>query len=70
MKAMYRKNTMNLYADACSAPVSQSATMTMTADNCALNPDTALLAVSFLSDVLRGVAALAVRILPSHRANP
>ena len=70
MKAMYRKHAMNLYADACSAPAAQSAAMTMTSDGHALNLDTALLAVSFLSDVLRGAAALSVRIMPLHRANP
>ena len=67
MKAMYRRNVMNMSADACTAPASQSASMTKTADRRALILDTALLAVSFLFNVLPG---LAVRIITPKQANP
>ena len=67
MKAMYRRNVMNMSADACTASASQSASMTMTADRRALILDTALLAVSFLFNVLPG---LAVRIITPKQANP
>ncbi len=70
MKAMYRKNAMNMFADAYTAPAYQSATMTMSADRRPLILDTALLAVSFLFDVLRGIGSLAVRIISSRKANP
>lgn len=70
MKAMYRRNVMNMSADACTAPASQSASMTMTADRRALILDTALLAVSFLFDVLLGLARLVVRIISPKQANP
>ena len=67
MKAMCRRNVMNMSADACTAPASQSASMTMTADRRALILDTALLAVSFLFNVLPG---LAVRIIMPKQAKP
>ena len=70
MKAMYRKNAMMMFADACTAPACQSASMTMASDRRALILDTALLAVSFLFDVLLGIGSLAVRIILPRQAKP
>ena len=70
MKAMYRKNAMMMFADACTAPATQSASMTMTESRCAVMLDTALLAVSFLFDVLLGIVSLAVRIILPRQAKP
>ncbi len=67
--AMGQMVTMNMSADACAAPANQSAAMTMSASR-GIILDTAVLAVSFLFDVLLGVSALAVRILLPRRANP
>ena len=70
MKANYRKNAMNMFADAHTAPAAQSVTMTMTQSSCAVLLDTAGRAVSFLFDVLLGVGALPVRIRRDKTANP
>ena len=70
MKAMYRRNAMKMFADASTAPACQSAAMTMSSDHRALILDTALLAVSFLFDVLLGLARLVVRIISPKQANP
>lgn len=67
MKAMYRRNAMKMFADASTAPACQSAAMTMSSDHRALILDTALLAVSFLFNVLPG---LAVRIIMPKQAKP
>ena len=67
--AMNQMFTMNMSADACTAPAYQSAAMTMSAPRGTIL-GTAGLAVSFLFDVLLGVSALAVRILLPRRANP
>ena len=57
---MYRMTTNHMSADACTAPACQSASMTY---NCAAILGTAVLAVSFLSDLLLGLASAAVRIV-------
>ena len=59
MKAVYAMSAMNHTADACSAPASCAASMMKTL--CAA-AGTALVAVSFLRDVLLRRVALAVRI--------
>ena len=69
MKAMYKRN-MSMCADASwYAPVCQSAQCT-SASTRALILDTALLAVSFLFDVLLGIISLAVRIILPRQAKP
>ena len=70
MKAMYRKNAMNMFADACSAPATQSAAMTMSKSYSARMLDTAVKAVSFLFDVLLDLVCLAVRIILPDQAKP
>ena len=70
MKAMYRMYTMNMFADACAAPACQSASMAMTSTRRVRILDTAVLAVSFLFDVLVGLISLAVRIILPPQAKP
>ena len=70
MKTMYRKTAMHMFADACSAPATQSVAMTMSTDRAARIYGTAVLAVSFLFRVLREIGALLVRPEVSRQAKP